>query len=77
MKYQPVFDEEKKCERLSHHFSLFSRLEEAQDFFKKLDQILEEFQYLKSPERGSSGAKYSVQSIIGETVNAGSDVREQ
>ena len=56
--------------------SLFSRLEEAQDFSKKLDQILEEFQYLKSPERGSSGAKYSVQSIIGDSPGM-RDVREQ
>ena len=51
-------------------------MEEAQDFSKKLDQILKEFQYLKSPERGSSGAKYSVQSIIGDSPGM-RDVREQ
>ena len=75
MKYQPVFDEEKNVSGCLIT-SLFSRLEEAQDFSKKLDQILEEFQYLKSPERGSSGAKYSVQSIIGDSPGM-RDVREQ
>ncbi len=75
MKYQPVFDEEKNVSGCLIT-SLFSRLEEAQDFSKKLDQILEEFQYLKSPERGSSGAKYSVQSIIGDSTGM-RDVREQ
>ena len=75
MKYQPVFDEEKNVSGCLIT-SLFSRLEEAQDFSKKLDQILKEFQYLKSPERGSSGAKYSVQSIIGDSPGM-RDVREQ
>ena len=75
MKYQPVFDEEKNVSGCLIT-SLFSRLEEAQDFSKKLDQILEEFQYLKSPERGSSGAKYGVQSIIGDSPGM-RDVREQ
>ena len=75
MKYQPVFDEEKNVSGCLIT-SLFSRLEEAQDFSKKLDQILEEFQYLESPERGSSGAKYSVQSIIGDSPSM-RDVREQ
>ena len=75
MKYQPVFDEEKNVSGCLIT-SLFSRLEEAQDFSKKLDQILEEFQYLKSPERSSSGAKYSVQSIIGDSPGM-RDVREQ
>ena len=75
MKYQPVFDEEKNVSGCLIT-SLFSRLEEAQDFSKKLDQILPEFQYLKSPERGSSGAKYSVQSIIGDSPGM-RDVREQ
>ena len=75
MKYQPVFDEEKNVSGCLIT-SLFSRLEEAQDFSKKLDQILKEFQYLKSPERGSSGANYSVQSIIGDSPGM-RDVREQ
>ncbi len=75
MKYQPVFDEEGNISGCLIT-SLFAGIDEAQDFTKKLDQILEEFEYLKSPERSSSGARYSVHSIIGDSPGM-REVKEQ
>ena len=48
MKYQPVLDEEGNISGCLIT-SLFRGLDEAQDFTKKMDQILEEFEYLNSP----------------------------
>ena len=75
MKYQPVFDEDKNVAGCLIT-SMFSGIEEAQSFTKKLDMILEEFDYLKSPERSSSGAKYGVKNIIGDSW-AMQEVKEQ
>ncbi len=75
MKYQPLFDGQKNVTGCLIT-SLFSGIEEARDFSKKLDRILEEVEYLKSPERNMSGAKYGVSSIIGES-RAMKDVKEQ
>ncbi len=75
MKYQPVFDEEGSISGCLIT-SLFGGLEEAQDFTRKFDDILEEFEYLKSPKRSPSGAKYSVQSLIGDSRGM-RDVKEQ
>ncbi len=75
MKYQPVFDEENNVTGCLIT-SIFSNIEEAQEFSKKLDMILEEFDYLKSPERSASGAKYAVKNIIGESP-AMKEVKEQ
>lgn len=75
MKYQPLFDGEQRASGCLVT-SLFSGLEEAQEFSKKLDTILEEFQYLKSPDRSVSGAKYDVHDIIGES-RAMQEVKEQ
>lgn len=75
MKYQPVFDEDENVTGCLIT-SMFSGIEEAQSFTKKLDMILEEFEYLKSPERSSSGAKYGVKNIIGDS-RAMQEVKEQ
>ena len=75
MKYQPIFDEEKNVTGCLIT-SMFSGIEEAQSFTKKLDMMLEEFEYLKSPERSSSGAKYGIQNIIGESPGM-REVKEQ
>ncbi len=58
MKYQPVFSSKNN---VSGCFisSIFDNLDEAQNFSASLDQMLEEFDYLKNNERHASGAKYT------------------
>lgn len=75
MKYQPVFSSKNN---VSGCFisSIFDNLDEAQNFSASLDQMLEEFDYLKNNERHASGAKYTTDSIIGES-RAIKDVKEQ
>lgn len=47
--------------------SIFENLDEAQNFSSNLDQMLEEFEYLKNIDPKSGGAKYTTSSIIGES----------
>lgn len=75
MKYQPILD---KKENVSGCFitSIFENLDEAQNFSASLDQMLEEFDYLKNNERHGGGAKYTINSIIGES-QVMKDLKEQ
>lgn len=75
MKYQPVLG---KKNNVSGCFvsSIFDNLDEAQNFSASLDQMLEEFEYLKNTERNPGGAKYTTGSIIGES-RAINELKEQ
>lgn len=75
MRYQPVFSGKNN---VSGCFisSIFDNLDEAQTFSASLDQMLEEFDYLKNNERHPGGAKYTTDSIIGES-RAIQDLKEQ
>lgn len=74
MRYQPVLD---KKQNVAGCFitSIFENLDEAQNFSASLEQMLEEFDYLKNNER-HGGAKYTINSIIGES-QVMKDLKEQ
>lgn len=75
MRYQPVFSE---GHDISGCFitSIFENLDEAQSFSASLENMLEEFDYLKSNGRNTGGAKYTTASIIGES-RAIKELKEQ
>lgn len=65
MRYKPIFHNENIIGCLIT--SVFDNLDEAQNFSGKLEQILDEFEYLRSGERINSGAKYDINRLIGNS----------
>ncbi|MGN1350287.1 MAG: sigma-54 interaction domain-containing protein [Anaerovoracaceae bacterium] len=75
MRYQPVVDKKKNITGCLI-WSIFDTLDEAQNFCASLEQMLEEFEYLKEHGSERKSAKYTVESIIGES-QAMKDMKEQ
>jgi transcriptional regulator with PAS, ATPase and Fis domain len=66
MKYQPVTDKKNNISGCLIT-SIFENLDEANNFSDRMLQIKEESEYLKRNNREKGGAKYTTESIIGES----------
>ena len=66
MKYRPVLDKDSNVTGCIAT-SLFDSLEEAKNFSASLDSMLEEFDYLKENPYAGGNAKYTTESIIGDS----------